>query len=281
MIDPFRITGPTCISFSGGRTSAYMLWRVLQAHDMSLPPEAKVCFANTGKEDEASLRFVRDCGDRWNVPITWVEYRKDEPRFAVVGFDSASRNGEPFEAVIESRKGVLPNVVSRYCSSELKTRTMHRYLRSIGFTEWDTFVGIRADEPRRVAKIRANPSKETSAEEVHLPLAVAGVSVEEVSAFWRTQPFDLELPNIGGKTYHGNCDLCFLKHPNVVRGLVAEKPARATWWAQQEKTARAKATTGARFADDRESYSSMQANAENQIDFIGHEEEGIPCFCGD
>ena len=56
--DPFRIDSPTCISFSGGRTSAYMLWRVLMAHGGHLPDEAIVCFANTGKEDEATLRFV-------------------------------------------------------------------------------------------------------------------------------------------------------------------------------------------------------------------------------
>ena len=68
MRDPFKITGPTCISFSGGRTSAYMLWRVLQSNGGNLPDEAIVCFANTGKEDEATLRFVRDCGVNGKVP---------------------------------------------------------------------------------------------------------------------------------------------------------------------------------------------------------------------
>ena len=61
MRDPFRTDGPTCISFSGGRTSAYMLWRVLQSHGGSLPDDCVVCFANTGKEEEATLRFVREC----------------------------------------------------------------------------------------------------------------------------------------------------------------------------------------------------------------------------
>ena len=99
MHDPFKITQPTCISFSGGRTSAYMLWRVLQANG-GLPADTVVCFANTGKEVEATLRFVRGCAKHWQVPIHWLEYRPTEPGFAVVDFDTASRKGEPFEALI-------------------------------------------------------------------------------------------------------------------------------------------------------------------------------------
>ena len=78
MHNPFKITEPTCISFSGGRTSAYMLYRILEAHDMQLPDEVVVCFANTGKEEEATLEFVRDCEKYWNVPIVWLEYKEAE-----------------------------------------------------------------------------------------------------------------------------------------------------------------------------------------------------------
>ena len=64
MIDPYFIKEPAAISFSGGRTSAYMLWRVLQAHGGTLPDHIKVVFANTGKEMPETLDFVRDCGEQ-------------------------------------------------------------------------------------------------------------------------------------------------------------------------------------------------------------------------
>ena len=280
MRDPFKITSPTCISFSGGRTSAYMLWRVLAANE-GLPSDSKVLFANTGKEEEATLRFVRDCSVFWEVDITWLEYQQAEPRFKVVNFQSANRTGQPFIEVIAQRGGILPNRVSRFCSSELKTRTMHRYLRSIGWEEWDTFIGIRADEPRRVAKFRANPRPEGKHEEVWLPLAACSVTSQEVGQFWHDNIFDLELPSIQGKTMHGNCDLCYLKPASQILSLIQERPERAVWWIEREREAEKVATTAARFRDDMPSYQEMARFTADQLDMFDTGEEGIACFCGD
>lgn len=280
MSDPFKIDSPTCLSVSGGRTSAYMLWRVLQSNGGSLPPDAIACFANTGKEEEATLRFVRDCSVHWGVPITWVEYRNDERGYAVVDFDSASRNGEPFEAIIRKRN-FLPNPMARFCTVELKILSVEKFLRDYGWTDWENMVGIRADEPRRVAKMRADPRGGRKSGERIMPLAGAGIDAAHVGTFWRTNGFDLGLPNVNGKTLHGNCDLCFLKGPNQIKSLIAEKPERAIWWARMEQLKLTSKPSGAVFRIDRPSYAAMLKNVGDQQDFIGHDEEAIACFCGD
>jgi len=277
MHDPFKITEPTCISFSGGRTSAYMLWRVLQSHGGTLPPEAIVCFANTGKEDEATLKFVQDCGQRWGVDIHWLEFRDADPAFERVTFETASRDGEPFEALIKKRN-YLPNPVTRFCTAELKIRTIHKYLKSLGWNhnEEMDWIGMRADEQRRAAKIK---------DKSRIPLVTAGVTKETVGEFWKNQPFDLELPNINGVTYHGNCDLRFLKGGAQVLSLIAEKPERGIWWAKMEALALALALaskpSGAVFRSDRPSYASMIQFAADQTDMFDANEEAIACFCGD
>ena len=52
-------------------------------------------------------------------------------------------------------KNYLPNPVTRFCTTELKIRTIHKYLKSLGWDHNETsdWVGIRADEMRRAAKI--------------------------------------------------------------------------------------------------------------------------------
>ena len=272
MTDPFKITEPTCISFSGGRTSAYMLWRILQSND-GLPDEAIVCFANTGKEEEATLEFVRDCGLHWDVPIHWLEYRSDDSKFLEVDFDTASREGEPFEMLIR-KKGYLPNPVTRFCTVELKIRTIHKYLKSLGFdhSETDDWIGIRADEMRRAAKIARSRT----------PLVSAGITKKEVGDFWKTQSFDLKLPNINGVTPNGNCDLCFLKGSKQVFSLIYEQPERAVWWARMEELVGEKTTgNGGKFRQDRPDYATMLKYAEEQRDMFDVSDESIECYCGD
>jgi 3'-phosphoadenosine 5'-phosphosulfate sulfotransferase (PAPS reductase)/FAD synthetase len=278
--DPFLIDGPTCISFSGGRTSAYMLWRVLQSNG-GLPEQAKVCFANTGKEEEATLRFVDRCSKEWGVPITWVEYQNAEEtrdRFRVVTYETASRDGEPFEALIRKRN-YLPNPVSRFCTVEMKVRAIHRYLKSIGWTEWDSMLGIRADEQRRLAKI-GNQDYGKHEEKI-APLGRVGVTKDTVGEFWRNQSFDLELPNINGVTMHGNCDLCYLKGASQILSLIKEKPERAVWWARMESIGLSYSPDGGKFRTDRPSYEQMSKFASQQMDMFGADDQGIDCFCGD
>lgn len=285
-MNPHALRGKTVVSFSGGRTSAYMLRQMLDANDDHT--DLLVLFANTGKEHPATLEFVQNCADRWDVPITWLEYRDDEAGFAVVKFASASRHGEPFEALIRKRQ-YLPNPVTRFCTIDLKIRIIHKYLRSLGLsTEGepiDMMIGIRADEPRRVVKIR---NRKSTSESRHatmiMPLADAGVGVQQVTDFWQVQPFDLMLPTINGRTLEGNCDLCFLKGAKQVYSLIASDRNKAEWWARMERTAVQSATAtcnGALFRFDRPNYQQMVDYAELQYDWFTRADEGIECFCGD
>jgi hypothetical protein len=238
-----------------------MLWRVLQSNG-GLPDDAIVCFANTGKEDEATLRFVRDCSVNWGVEISWVEFRHDQNGYALTTFDRASRNGEPYEAMTQMKK-FLPNPVMRFCSHELKNKPIAKFT---GLDSEDTMVGVRVDEMHRVPKMRARG--------LQIPLVSAGVNKFEVRNFWKSQPFDLELEIINDETPDGNCDLCFLKSFDTVYQSIAKNPHKAVWWAGQEKA------RGATFHKDRPSYSQMLEYTKDQVDFVGHD-EAIACFCGD
>lgn len=221
--------GNVQIAFSGGRSSAFMLHQILEANG-DLPDRVEVTFQNTGREMPQTLDFVQEVGRRWGVNIVWLEYRPTIPFFELIGHNSASRNGEPFEALIRKRK-FLPNQQSRFCSTELKVRTAKRYLRSIGWDYWTNCVGIRADEPRR-HKPEGVRFKDRWT--IWQPMAKAGVGKGHVADFWRAQPFDLQLPNVKGNCWLGNCDGCFLKSEAHVAAFTRDYPEQSAWWDVQE-----------------------------------------------
>lgn len=274
MTDPFLIEGPAVISFSGGRTSGYMLRRIL---DAGLQPDVHVLFTNTGKERPETLDFIDQVARRWGVLVRWLEWQPEEPSWREVNYTAASRNGEPFGQLItlksERREangktyGLLPNPAMRFCTQYLKIETSKRFIREVlGFTDWTNVMGIRHDEPRRW-RLRGQDERNPH-EWIDLPLVTAEVSEREVMAFWRGQPFDLQL-----QQHEGNCDLCFLKHPRKREQILRDRPDLGAWWIEQERR------TGTYFRDDNPAYAQLLAQ---QDLFIDEPLGGLTeCYCHD
>jgi len=293
-VNPYKIEGPAIISFSGGRTSGFMLRQILDAHDGVLPDDVIVSFQNTGKEMPETLNFIQKCSDQWNVPINWLEFRRTEEgkmSYTVVNHNSASRNGEPFEILL-SAKRYLPNPAVRLCTYEMKIRTVERYCKKeLGWKNWDMVIGLRADEQRRVSNMRRQNDKSSVCWETTMPLADANISKWDIKKFWDSADFDLQLPNINGSTPMGNCDLCFLKGTATLLGIIRERPELAQWWIDRETEAveRHKLREGYKdnadilqFRKDRPSYKRMLELTQEQGDFFNIADDStVPCMCTD
>jgi 3'-phosphoadenosine 5'-phosphosulfate sulfotransferase (PAPS reductase)/FAD synthetase len=305
--DPFLIEPPALISFSGGRTSAYMLWRILQAYGGELPEGVEVQFSNTGKEREETLRFVHECGVRWAVPIHWLEWRGrpaevkartawfderperwamiDPAGFAEVGFNSASRCGEPFLALIAAKQ-MAPNPVMRFCSIKLKVQTAKRFAQqTLGWKHWSNIVGLRHDEGHRILKLLARNDSNKEPFKAKAPLGNARITKRDVLAFWwgEGRNFDTrEAPqgfDLGLRDYEGNCDLCFLKSRAKKVTIIREHPEAAAWWMDAEVLARQRATgRGGQFRAD-SNYAELEAEARSQavLDFGDDDDDDAEC----
>jgi hypothetical protein len=210
------------ISFSGGRTSAFMLKFIFE-HPKYNDYNKLVLFANTGKEKQETLDFVHQVEKNWNIPIIWIEAQINDfgkgPTPKVVNYQTASRDGEPFSELI--KKLGLPNKGFRHCTRDLKQVPMHKYAKEFFNGEnYLTAIGIRADEAHRVSK---NP-------EYIYPLFENNIDERFVRLFWEKQSFDLNL-----KDYEGNCDLCFLKSIRKKLTIIKENPSVADWWKHHEE----------------------------------------------
>lgn len=215
------------ISFSGGETSALMSKLIHER--MSEDYDAiRTVFANTGQENEETLAFVDRCDKAFGLNVVWIEAvtpseRGVGARCREVTFETASRDGEPFEEMI--RKHGIPNKNSPLCSKELKTRPITRWARENGWLpgSYDLAIGIRADEIDRM-------SAEAERRRIIYPLVSRFSHTKpRVNEFWQRQPFRLGL-----KGYQGNCKWCWKKSLRKHLTIIRENPEAYDFPARME-----------------------------------------------
>lgn len=205
-----------CVSFSGGRTSAFMAKWLLD--NKSSEYEFLFLFANTGQEHEKTLDFVNQCDKEFGLRLVWIEAdvyhgEKKGSGHKIVCYKSASRDGRPFEEVI--KKYGIPNQAYPHCTRELKLNPIKSYIKSIGWDDCLMAVGIRADEIDRMSYT----ARENGI--IYPLISMRPTTKEQVIEWWSNQGFDLQVPE-----RLGNCVWCWKKTTRKHLTNIASEPDR-------------------------------------------------------
>lgn len=214
------------VSTSGGRTSGFMsIWCEENLSDQF---NLIHVFANTGLEDPKTLEFVDRCDREYNLNTVWVEAvvnpeKNKGTTHKIVDFETASRNGEPMEAVF-SKYG-LSNHDWPHCTREAKIAPIESYMRSLGFKRGhQRAIGIRVDEIDRMSFTRMEKG------EVIYPLIkINPTNKAQIRHWWAAQNFDLEVPE-----HRGNCVGCWKKSDRKLYTACQETPGVFEWLSEME-----------------------------------------------
>jgi hypothetical protein len=258
------------ISFSGGRTSAYMTHLMLKELNYQDKYNIQVVFANTGKEHEGTLEFVERCSKEWGIDIVWIEstHKNDQGDLhstkgwrvghKVVDFKTASRNGEPFEEMM-SVLGI-PCSAAPFCSDQLKRKSIESYLKEIGFKKFYKAIGIRSDEIDRV-------NEKYKEKRILYPLITDKATTKvDIKQWWKNNTFDLSIPeNLG------NCDVCWKKSFSVLASIAKDEPSRFDWWEDQKEKYKDKSRT----KKDNVSFYRGGKTKEDIFDMVDKSEEEV------
>ncbi len=141
---------PHIIKFSGGRSSAMMLMRLLKDNQLNPQRGDIIIFNNTSAEHSATYEFTRKikkiAEEKYNIPFFWIEYQTYEdssgayqwsrkPTYRLINDqpyseqnkDSYRYKGEVFEEMI-SLSGFLLSMVSRICTISMKIFITNAFL---------------------------------------------------------------------------------------------------------------------------------------------------------
>ncbi len=213
------------VSFSGGRTSAYMCWWLL--NNKADEYNFIFVFANTGQEHEKTLEFVNECDKRFGLNLVWIEAvvhhgERIGSTHKIVSFETASRKGEPFEEVI--KKYGIPNQDYPHCNRELKLNPIFSYKRSLEFkSNHKMAVGIRVDEIDRIGP----KAKEHGC--IHPLIKQRPITKPEIVHWWTFQSFDL-----GISEEEGNCVTCWKKSIRKLMTIAKRTPEQFNFFRRME-----------------------------------------------
>lgn len=181
------------VSFSGGRTSAYLCYLMKEKYG----DDVDFVYMDTGAEHPKTYEFIRNVNREFGLNLTCLRTDFDTPmgkgnKYKVVDMSEIGPDLRPFSGMI-AKYGV-PYIGGMFCTDRMKLVPYTKYCNEkYGKENYETWLGIRADEPKRLSKKKG----------IRYLAEISDFEKEDVLDFWSKMTFDL-----GIDEWLGNCVFC-------------------------------------------------------------------------
>lgn len=239
----------TVNSLSGGKSSSYIakeftadynVFALVRTNDKSLLyPDAKV---RQVVSDKIGMDFIGtlEMDDIIKIMLDLEQY---------IGQDIIWLSGETFDDLIIRKGNYLPNLMARYCTTEMKMRPIFEWWQRVLNEPCLMNIGFRWGEESRMWRMQERLNKD-GIDEYHgivgekngrnkwanipwripqFPLIYNHIKKDMVDAYWIGKPVEFK------KEYYNNCVGCFHKNPLLLSMMNRNNADKMKWFERQEE----------------------------------------------
>jgi hypothetical protein len=236
----------TVNSLSGGKTSSYIaanypadynIFALVRTDDKNcLFPDAKI---RQIVSDKIGHEFIGTLEEDMII-YTMLDLEQ------YIGREIVWLSENTFEHVIKKHSNYLPNIMSRFCTTDMKVFPIAQWCYDNTDLPVEMRIGFRANEMSRAKnmierqvdgienfKFRVgekngrNQWKELPYRKVYFPLIDEGIFKDKIEAFWKDKPVRF--------AYQNNCVGCFHRNELMLKHMSVKAEKQFDWFVEQEQ----------------------------------------------
>lgn len=220
------------VSFSGGRTSGYLVY-LMEKKRIEENLDVEYIFMDTGAEHPETYKFVKNIVKFFNIDLICLQAvvspdLGDGIRCKVVDKNNLKWDLSLFKQILKKHGNFTVN--RPYCTARLKTQVFDDYCKkTYGKGNFKTWIGIRADEPKRLPKeiTEKSTNHQVIKSKLNYLAEISDFTKGDVTEWWSKQLFDL---GIAGDQHLGNCIFCIKKGANKIALAARDEPEKFKEW---------------------------------------------------
>lgn len=204
------------VSFSGGRTSAYLAHLIEKKRKAGEINNVHYVFMDTGAEHPKTYEFIRNCVSYFGIELTCLRAVMSEEKGVGVTYrelplSECGSDLQPWKDMLRCYS--TPYIRGAMCTRAMKTDPYEKWCKAkFGKGNWVSWLGMRIDE-----KTRLKPRKG-----IRYLAEISPMDKLDILGFWKDMPFDL-----GIDEWVGNCVFCIKKGINKVALAAIDAPELA------------------------------------------------------